>query len=111
MCGDSRDTLYKSPIIQSLRKRKYEVAPFDQPIDEFAINNLTEFEGTKLKNVTKGDLKFGDETELERKKDKQMEKDFEPLTKWLKDILGHQVEKVKLSKRLTDEPCVVISDE
>lgn len=83
----------------------------DQPIDEFAINNLTEFEGTKLKNVSKGDLKFGDETELERKKDKQMNKDFEPLTKWMKEVLGNEVERVSLSKRLVDEPCVVTTDD
>jgi HSP90 family molecular chaperone len=111
MCGDSRDALYKSPMIQALRKRKYEVALLDQPIDEFAINNLTEFEGTKLKNVSKGDLKFGDETEIERKKEKQMNKDFDPLTKWMKEVLGNEVERVTLSKRLVDEPCVVTTDD
>lgn len=83
----------------------------DQPIDEFAVNNLTEFEGTKLKNASKGDLKFGDETEVERKKEKQMTKDFEPLTKWMKEVLGAEVERVSLSKRLVDEPCVVTTDD
>lgn len=72
---------------------------------------MTEFEGNKLQNVAKGDLKLGEDTDLQRKKDKQMKKDFEPLLKWWKTILGNKVEKVALSKRLTDSCCTVVGSQ
>lgn len=103
--------MIRSPMIQQLLKRKYEVLLMDQPIDEFAVNNLTEFEGVKMKNISKGDLRFNDETELERKKEKKIRKIFEPLTKWFKTILKDEVETVTISRRLVSEPLVAVASE
>ena len=75
------------------------------PIDEYAVQQLTEYDSKKLINITKGSLSFDEEIE------KEIEKEYEPLCKSLKDILGESVEAVKVSHRVVDSPCVLISGE
>lgn len=78
------------------------------PIDEYMATQLKEFDGKKLVNITKEGLEL-EETEDEKKKREDEQKSFEELCKQVKDILGDSVEKVVLSNRITDSPCVLVT--
>jgi len=112
IAGEDKEVLFKSPLIQRLKERDIEVLLLDDPIDEFCVQNLAEYEKKKLKNVAKGDLKLWDEDEdLVKKKEKKMKEEFKILVDWWKKVLGKQVEKIELSKRLVETPCIVVSSE
>lgn len=113
IAGEDKEVLFKSPLIQKLIQRDIEVILLEDPIDEFCIQNLTEYEKKKLKNVAKGDLKLWDEDdeELSKKKEKKIKEEFTSLLAWWKKILGDKVEKIEVSKRLVDTPCIVVSSE
>jgi len=109
--GDDKEVMLKSPLIQRLIAKEIEVLLLDDPIDEFTVQNLSEYEKFKLVNVSKGGLKLFDDDELEKKKFKKLREAYKPLTDWWKNLLGDKVEKIELSKRLTDTPCIVVSSE
>lgn len=112
IAGEDKEVLFKSPLIQKLKERDIEVLLLDDPIDEFCVQNLSEYEKKKLKNVAKGDLKLWDEDEdLEKKKDKAIQNKFKILVDWWKKVLGSKVDKIQISKRLVDTPCIVVSSE
>ena len=111
LAGENKGTLRMSPLIQKLVEKDIDVLLLDDPIDEFCIQNLSEYEKKKLKNVAKGDIKFFDDDEVEKKKEKKIKDSFQPLLDWWKKSLGNNVEKVIISNRLTDTPCIVVSSE
>lgn len=112
LAGEDKEVLFKSPLLQRLKERDVDVLLLDDPIDEFCVQNLNEYEKKKLKNVAKGDLKLWDEDEeLERKKLKKVKEDFKILTDWWKKILGDKVDKITISQRLTDTACIIVSTE
>ena len=113
IAGEDREVLFKSPLIQKLKEKDIEVLLLDDPIDEFCIQNLSEYEKKKLKNVAKGDLKLWDEDDedIAKKKEKKLKEEFANLTAWWKKILGDKVEKIVISNRLVDTPCIVVSSE
>jgi molecular chaperone HtpG len=78
------------------------------PIDEYMATQLKEFEGKKLVNITKEGLEL-EETEEEKKQREEEQKSYEELCKQVKDILGDSVEKVVLSNRITNSPCVLVT--
>jgi molecular chaperone HtpG len=78
------------------------------PIDEYMATQLKEFDGKKLVNITKEGLEL-EETEEEKKQREEEQKSYEELCKQVKDILGDSVEKVVLSNRITDSPCVLVT--
>jgi len=78
------------------------------PIDEYMATQLKEFDGKKLVNITKEGLEL-EETEEEKKKREEEAKAYEELCKQVKDILGDSVEKVVISNRITDSPCVLVT--
>merc|ERR1739848_732754 len=79
------------------------------PIDEYCVQQLKEFEGKKLKSTTKEGLELDDEDE--KKKLEELKAEFEPLTKLMKEVLGDKVEKVVVSSRIVDSPCVLTTSE
>merc|ERR1719240_1208398 len=81
--GDDKEVMEKSPLIQGLVKRNYEVLLMDDPIDEYTMQHLGEYEKKKLVNVGKGEFKFP-EDEDEKQKIKKLKKMYQPLTEWLK---------------------------
>lgn len=101
----------RSPLIQSLIEKKIEVLLLDDPIDEFCMQNLSEYEKMKLMNVSKGNLKLSEDTSMERAKFRKLRDAYKPLMDWWKNLLGDKVEKIDLSKRLVDTPCIVVSSE
>jgi len=108
--GESRKAVESSPFLETLRKKGFEVLFMVDPIDEYAVQQLKEFEGKKLISATKEGLElFQDDDEkaaFEEAKTKA-----EGLCKLMKEVLDDKVEKVIVSNRLADSPCVLVTGE
>lgn len=101
----------KSPILQALLKKGYEVLLLDDPIDEFAFQHLSEYDRKKLVNVAKGEFRFPDDDDSGRKRLKKVKKLYQPLTDWWRKQESDVLESVIVSQRLVDDPCVIVSSE
>jgi molecular chaperone HtpG len=108
--GESLKSVENSPFIEKCKKRNYEVLFMTDPIDEYCVQQLKEFDGKTLVCVTKEGLKF-DESEETKKQWEELVEEFKPLTNKIKSILGDKVEKVVLSERVVDSPCVLVTGE
>merc|ERR1712000_170393 len=106
--GESVAAVSSSPFLENLRKKGLEVLYMVDPIDEYGVQQLKEFDGKKLKSTTKEGLDIDDE---DKKKMEEMKAEFEPLTKLMKEVLGDKVEKVIVSSRMADSPCVLTTSE
>merc|ERR1711887_530802 len=107
--GESIAQVSSSPFLETLRKKGLEVLYMVDPIDEYAVQQLKEFDGKKLKSTTKEGLDIEDEDE--KKKFEELKAEFEPLTKLMKEVLGDKTEKVMVSSRMADSPCVLTTSE
>jgi len=108
--GESRASVAQSPFIESLKKRGFEVLYLVDPIDEYMVQQLKEYDDAKLVCVTKEGLDL-DESEDEKKRLEEEKAKFEPLCKLMKDILGDKVEKVQVGIRVEESPCVLVTSE
>merc|ERR1712164_50749 len=108
--GESRKAVENSPFIEKLKKRGLEVLFMVDPIDEYAVQQLKEYDGKKLVCCTKEGLQL-DETEEEKAKKEEVKAQYEALCRVIKDILGDKVEKVVVSDRVVDSPCVLVTGE
>jgi len=108
MAGSSREEVEKSPFVERLLKKGYEVIYLTEAVDEYCIGALPEFEGKKFQNVAKEGLSLSDgKDKLEDTK-----KIFEPLTKWLGDnALKDQIVKASVSERLDKSPCALVTSQ
>merc|ERR1712194_360527 len=122
MSGESLDTMKKAPALQMFLKKDLEVLMLPDHLDEPCIQKLADYEGKKFVSIQKADVKL-DETEEEKNRCSKLKDMYKPLTDWWKETLteftergamkdaGVKVEKVELSKRLTDSPVVVVTSQ
>merc|ERR1712048_1103353 len=108
--GESKRAVETSPFLERLKKKGYEVLFMTDPIDEYAVQQLKEFEGKKLLSATKEGLKLG-EDEDEKKAFEEAKAKTESLCKLMKEVLDDKVEKVVVSNRLADSPCCLVTGE
>lgn len=109
IAGSSRDEVSKSPFVERLLRKGYEVLYLVEAVDEYAISAIPEFEGKKFQNVAKEGFSLI-ETEGGKEQLEQLKSTFEPLTKWLgDDALKDDISKATVSERLTDSPCALVA--
>jgi len=108
--GESRETVASSSFVERVRKRGFEVVYMVEPIDEYCVQQLKEYDGKTLVSVTKEGLELP-EDESEKKKAEEDKKKFEQLCKVMKDILDKKVEKVVVSNRLVSSPCCIVTSQ
>jgi len=108
--GESKDAVENSPFLEALKKRDLEVLFMVDPIDEYAIQQLKDYQGKTMACATKEGLDLG-LTEEEKKKAEEEKAAFEDLCKKVKDILGKKVEKVIISDRMVGSPCSLVTGE
>jgi len=106
--GESRVAVENSPFIEVLKKKGFEVLFMVDPIDEYAVTQLKEYDGKKLISVTKEGLEL-EEDEDEKAAREAEEKSYENLCTQIKEILGDKVEKVLISNRISESPCVLVT--
>jgi len=110
IAGENKKDLESSPFLEKLKKRGYEVLFMTDPIDEYAVQHMDEFEDHKLMNATKEDLKFGDKEEKKEKKRREKAKEnLKDFIDWYKKVLGDKVEKIIISNRLTTSPMAIVT--
>merc|ERR1719319_329608 len=108
--GESKRSVETSPFLERLKKKGYEVLYMTDPIDEYAVQQLKEFDGKKLLSATKEGLKI-EEDEEEKKAFEEAKAKTEGLCKLMKEVLDDKVEKVVISNRLADSPCCLVTGE
>ncbi|KAK5610934.1 hypothetical protein CRENBAI_024389 [Crenichthys baileyi] len=106
--GETKDQVANSAFVERLRKAGLEVIYMIEPIDEYCVQQLKEFEGKNLVSVTKEGLELPEDEE-EKKKQEEKKAQFENLCKIMKDILEKKVEKVTVSNRLVSSPCCIVT--
>ena len=109
VAADTREAAENSPFLEQLTKKGFEVLFLIDPIDEVAMTNLAQYKEKTLVDISKEDLDLGEEDEEEAKKTKELEEEYKALTDWMQGELAGKVEKVAVSKRLTDTPCVLVT--
>lgn len=108
--GESKKAVESSPFLERLKRKGFEVLFLVDPIDEYAVQQLKEFEGKKLVCATKEGLKIA-ETEDEKKQFEELKAQTEGLCKLIKEVLDDKVEKVIVSNRLEQAPCCLVTGE
>ncbi|XP_041106568.1 heat shock protein HSP 90-beta isoform X1 [Polyodon spathula] len=106
--GESKDQVANSSFVERVRKRGFEVIYMTEPIDEYCVQQLKEFDGKTLVSVTKEGLELPEDEE-EKKKMEEDKSRFENLCKLMKEILDKKVEKVTVSNRLVSSPCCIVT--
>merc|ERR1719245_712199 len=122
MSGESLEVMQKAPSLQVFKKKDLEVLMLSDHLDEPCLQKLADYEGKKFVSIQKADVKL-DETEEEKKRFAKVKDLFKPLTDWWKEKLtdltekgamkdaGVKIEKVEISKRLTESPVVVVTSQ
>ena len=110
--GDSKDAILKSPILKKYQKAGYEILLLGDPIDEFCVQHLSEYEKRKVKSIAKDDVNILDgNDEISKKKLQKLKEMYKPLTEWFKKHLGKEVEKVTVSNKLEDDPVFILTSQ
>jgi len=108
--GESKKSVEVSPFIEKLKKKGYEVLFMVDPIDEYAVQQLKEYDGKKLISATKEGLDLG-EDEDEKKAFEEAKAQTEGLRKLIEEVLGDKIEKATVSNRVVESPAVLVTGE
>jgi heat shock protein beta len=111
IAGTNREELEKSPFVERLLKKGFEVLYLVDPIDEYCMQSLPEFEGKRFQNVAKDGLQL-DKSKQAEERLKDLQKTYEPLINWMKDgPLKDKVESIKISTRLVKTPMALVANQ
>jgi len=108
--GESKDAVSNSAFVERVKKRGFEVIYMVDPIDEYCVQQLKEFDGKKLVSITREGLELPG-SEDEKKKHESDKVEYENLCKAIKDILGAKIQKCEVSTRLESSPCCIVTSE
>merc|ERR1712002_871735 len=108
--GENRETVKNSAFVERVKKHGYEVLYMTEPIDEYCVQQLKEYDGKNLVSVTKEGVELPEDEEA-KKKFEEDKASYEALCKVMKDILDNKVEKVCVSQRLVTSPCCIVTSQ
>merc|ERR1712188_262971 len=108
--AETKEQAEKSPYLERFGKKGIEVLYYTDPIDEYAMPQLTEFKGFQFMGANKENLKFDDDAESEAKL-KKLGETHKQLTDWMKETLGAKIEKAVVSNRLLETPAIIVSSQ
>ncbi|XP_029051948.1 heat shock protein 83 [Osmia bicornis bicornis] len=108
--GENKEQVANSSFVERVKKRGFEVVYMTEPIDEYVVQQMKEFDGKQLVSVTKEGLELPEDEEEKKKREEDKAK-FENLCKVMKNILDNKVEKVVVSNRLVDSPCCIVTSQ
>ncbi len=111
LISDDLESARRSPHIEGLKKRGYDVLFFTDPIDQWLVDSLREYDGKKLVAVDQGKLDLGESEESEEERVKEAEGALQGLMKYIGERLADEVSEVRLSTRLTDSACCLVADD
>merc|ERR1712212_1158563 len=110
MAGGSKEEVEKSPFVERLLKKGYEVLYLTEAVDEYAISALPEFDGKKFQNVAKEGFSIDGDTDAAKARKTEITEKYDPLIKWLgEDSLKDHILRAEISERLTSSPCALIT--
>lgn len=109
--ADSLAAAKASPHLEVFKKKGIEVLLLADRIDEWMLNFLTEFDGKSIQSVSKGALDLGKLADDDTKPAKETEKQYKPIVEKAQKVLGEKVKEVRITRRLTDSACCLVSDE
>ncbi len=104
--GNDYDSIERNPALEAFKKKNMEVLYFTDPMDAWAVDNMQQYKGKLIRPVEVADIKLEEE---EKEKNKKVYKDAEKFASYLKTIYGDKIQEVKISQRLVDSPCILIS--
>jgi len=111
IAGESYDAVVNSPFLERLKAKDLEVIYMTDPIDEYAVQNMPEFDGHRLQSITKENLALPGDSKDEKKREEIYTETYKPLTDYLKKVYGDKVEKIVISNRLASSPCVLVTSQ
>jgi len=112
IAGAGLEEVKKSPFLEPFQEKELEVLYMTDPVDEYMIQQIRDYEGKKFQSISSENVKIGDEDDdLVKRREKAYKKMYKPLTKWLKKLYGPAVMRVAISKRLGNQPAIVSSSE
>lgn len=112
IAGTSLDEVARSPFVERLLKKGFEVLYLTDAVDEYAVSALPDFEGKKFQNVAKDGLDLASQSERSKEKQESLDNEFEPLKKWLQDdLLKDKISKTVVSQRLHESPCALVASQ
>lgn len=108
--GESKEQVANSSFVERVKKRGFEVVYMVEPIDEYVVQQMKEYDGKQLVSVTKEGLELPEDDDEKKKREEDKTK-FEGLCKVMKNILDNKVEKVVVSNRLVESPCCIVTSQ
>jgi len=111
IAGESYEAVEKSNFLEKFKNKGVEVLFLVDPIDEYVVQNLPDYEDKKLTSITKEGVKFGDEDADEKKREDVYKDMFKPLTTWMKELYSTKVEKIVVSSRLETTPAMLVTSQ
>jgi heat shock protein 90kDa beta len=112
IAGESRESLKKSPLVERVLKRGYEVLYLVDAMDEYTINSMSDFDGKKFQNLAKEGLQLPEDAQKSAAKRDALNMEFKDLMEYLhKDVLKDYIERVEMSERLSESPCALVATE
>jgi len=110
--ADSYEAARSNPALEVLRKKGVEVLLMYDRIDEWLMNNLSEYKDKQFQSISRGDLDLGElDSEEEKKEHEKVEKEFKPVLERFEKSLGEKVKSVRVTHRLTDSPACIVTDD
>ena len=109
--GDSLDAVVKSPLLKKYEQEGIEVLLMPDPIDEFCMQHLSEYERKKVKSIAKDDANPFDKGANEKKKQQKLKEMYKPLTDWWKKLIGKDMESIKISNKLVDDAAYIFTSQ